>query len=69
MLVHSSTASVNAQVPEAQSWIEAYKPLAKAYYADCRRVDDIEKSFPTQRTRRPRVLAEKVRSRTRVAAD
>ena len=29
---------LRAQVPESESWIEAYKPLAKAYYADCRLV-------------------------------
>ena len=56
---------VNAQVPEAQSWIEAYKPLAKAYYADCRLVAPLESELSRATDKASaEVLAEKVR-RTR----
>jgi hypothetical protein len=54
--------AAKAQVPQSQSWIEAYKPLAQAYYADCRLVAPLETELSRATDKASaKVLAEKVR--------
>ena len=56
-------AFLKANIPESDSWIEDYKPLAAEYYGDCNLLTAIEKALPAAiDAASAQTLVEKVRS-------